>query len=157
MALRASCAVVLCLALYCPTVLPQGMHLPHHAVWPHPKLMTTGADDAPRRTISPALKLSESLTSHGSDIVSAALQRYHDYLFSEKTGGLSMWQWGPTPGAPPRQCLANASLQQQGAAGTPLAQLSVTVKRGANASAEYAMGSDESYTLDIPLTGDASL
>ena len=151
-----SAAVLALCLLFCPSVLPQGMHQPHHAVWPHPKLLTHGHDDN-TRTVTPRLKLSESLTSHGSDIVSAALQRYHDYLFSEKTGGLSQWQWGPTPGAPPRKCANVSSQSADGAAVTPLAQLSVTVKRGANASAEYAMGSDESYTLDIPLTGDATL
>ena len=137
--------MVLCLAVLLSSVCltqGQGMAPPAHAVWPHPKHLTHGDDGTAGWRVTKDLKLTS--TGPSSDIVDAALQRYHDYLFSETTGGVSEWA-GPTPGAPPRKC-ADTSTQQEQAPGPVLRQLKVTV---ANATAEFGMGSDESYTLDI--------
>ena len=71
----------------------QGMAPPEHAVWPHPMHLTYGSDRATGRRVTKQLKLTNA--GPASDIVDAALQRYHDYLFSETTGGLSEWV-GPT-------------------------------------------------------------
>ena len=128
----------------------QGMHQPHASVWPHPKILTRGHGSS--RSVVSALRLVNA--GPPNDIVDKALSRYHDYLFSEDTGGLSEWQWGPTPGAPPRNCSAAAGGTNVGNAGPPLNQLTVTVT---NSSTIFGMDGDESYVLDVPVTGDATL
>jgi hexosaminidase len=129
----------------------QGMAPPAHAVWPHPMHLTYGSDRATGWRVTGELKLTNA--GPASDIVNAALQRYHDYLFSETTGGLSEWV-GATPGAPPRKCADVSASQQEQSQDAVLEQLKVTV---ANASTEFGLDGDESYTLDIPAAGDATL
>lgn len=129
----------------------QGMAPPEHAVWPHPMHLTYGSDRATGWRVTKQLKLTNA--GPASDIVDAALQRYHNYLFSETTGGLSEWV-GPTPGAPPRKCAGASTPQQKQSQGPVLEQLKVTV---ANSTAEFGIDGDESYTLDILAAGDATL
>ena len=131
-------------------VSSQGMAPPAHAVWPHPKQLTYGSDRSTGWRVTKQLKLTNA--GAASDIVDAALQRYHDYLFSEKTGGVSEWV-GPTPGAPPRKC-ADASTAVEQSPDPVLEQLKVSV---VNTTAEFGLDGDESYTLDILAAGDATL
>jgi hypothetical protein len=102
------------------------------------------------RTAGPTLRLVNNGATN--DIIDNALVRYHDYLFSEVTGGLSQWL-GPTPGAPPRRCSNHSGATSTKA--LALEQLSVHVKNVS--AAAFGMDGDESYVLDIPASGDAVL
>ena len=120
------------------------------ALWPAPKTITISdhvpAADQKKLRVDSSLKLVS--TGAHSDIVAAALVRYHDYLFDDhRTGGRSQWQCA-TPGAPPRVC-SNIS-----SPGPKLTRLSVDVADG---TVEFGMDTDESYQLDVPAQGEAKL